>query len=74
MPDHRRLRRFSIVTAVLGAVLASFNTVMSWLYWSPGDAADLVANLVLLALLIACAAVFASSPAGDSDPGSPGRT
>ncbi len=74
LPDHRLLRRFSIVTAVIGAVIASFIAAMSWLYWSPGDAEDLVANLVLVTLFVAWAAVFSPRLPEDSDAGETGRT
>lgn len=52
--------------AVVGAVLASFITIMSWLHWSPGDLTVLVANLGVLALLVAFGVVFATDSTGRS--------
>lgn len=56
--------RFSLVLAAVGAALAAFITVMSWLHWSPGNPAVLVANLVVLALLLAFGVVFATDSTG----------
>lgn len=50
--------------AAVGAALAAFITVMSWLHWSPGNPAVLVANLVVLALLLAFGVVFATDSTG----------
>lgn len=59
MPEHRDLRRYSLVIAALGTALSSVVSLMSWVYWSPGNAADLVANLGVLLAFIAFGVVAA---------------
>ncbi len=60
MDHHSRLRRFSLVVAVLGASLSTAVTVMNWLYWAPGNLAVLVANLAILAIFVALGAASAA--------------
>ncbi|MDG6965406.1 MAG: hypothetical protein JRM75_01900 [Nitrososphaerota archaeon] len=60
MDHHSRLRRFSLVVAVLGASLSTAVTVMNRFYWEPGNLAVLVANLAILAIFVALGAASAA--------------